>query len=217
MLLPHGYEGQGPEHSSARLERYLQNCAEHNIQVAQPTTPAQMFHLMRRQVIRPTRKPLIVMTPKSLLRLPAAASSIDELATGKFQRVIADPTADAATVTRALFCSGKIYYEIVDERAHRNDPTIAIIRIEKLYPWWPELVAGAIAPYANLRDVMWVQDEPSNMGAATFVTPRLEPIARARNARYEMISRSESASPATGSHKAHVIETKQIMDAAFIR
>ena len=216
MLLPHGYEGQGPEHSSARLERYLQNCAEHNIQVAQPTTPAQMFHLLRRQVIRPTRKPLIVMTPKSLLRLPAAASSIDELATGTFQRVIPDPTADAAKVTRALFCSGKIFYELVDERAKRNDPSIAIIRIEMLYPWWPELVAGSIAPYANLRDVMWVQDEPANMGAATFVTPRLEPIARARGASYEMISRSESASPATGSHKAHVIETQQIMDAAFI-
>ncbi|HEV7557684.1 MAG TPA: 2-oxoglutarate dehydrogenase E1 component, partial [Kofleriaceae bacterium] len=216
MLLPHGYEGQGPEHSSARLERYLQNCAEHNIQVAQPTTPAQMFHLMRRQVIRPTRKPLIVMTPKSLLRLPAAASSIDELATGTFHRVLPDSTADARAVTRALFCSGKIYYELVDERAKRNDPSIAIIRIEKLYPWWPELVAGSIAAYTNLRDVMWVQDEPANMGAATFVTPRLEPIARARSTRYEMISRSESASPATGSHKAHVIETHQIMDAAFI-
>jgi 2-oxoglutarate dehydrogenase E1 component len=217
MLLPHGYEGQGPEHSSARLERYLQSCAEHNIQVAQPTTPAQMFHLMRRQVLRPTRKPLIVMTPKSLLRLPAAASPLDELATGTFQRVLADATADPAKVTRALFCTGKLYYELVDDRDKRHADNVAIIRMEMLYPWWPDLVAGSIAPYTNLREVMWVQDEPANMGAATFVTPRLEPIATARSSHYEVISRSESASPATGSHKAHVIETQQILDAAFRR
>jgi 2-oxoglutarate dehydrogenase E1 component len=142
LLLPHGYEGQGPEHSSARLERFLQQCGEENIQVAQPTTPAQMFHLLRMQVLRRVRKPLVVMTPKSLLRLPAASSTLDELATGKFHRVLHDTTANPAAVTRAIFCSGKIYYELADERAARKDERTAIIRLEKLYPWWPEVVAA---------------------------------------------------------------------------
>jgi 2-oxoglutarate dehydrogenase E1 component len=215
MLLPHGFEGQGPEHSSARLERYLQAGAEQNIQVAQPTTPAQMFHLLRRQVMRPTRKPLIVMSPKSLLRLPAATSTLDELATGTFQRVIGDDAADPDKVTRVLYCSGKIYYELVDERTKRNDPTVAIVRLEKLYPWWTDLVTQPLQRFPKLRELMWVQDEPANMGAATFVTPRLEPIARAHGASYDVVSRAESASPATGSHKAHVIEERQILDLAF--
>ncbi|MGE5183492.1 MAG: 2-oxoglutarate dehydrogenase E1 component [Acidobacteriota bacterium] len=214
LLLPHGYEGQGPEHSSARLERYLQMCAEHNIQVAQPTTPAQMFHLLRGQVLRRQRKPLIVMTPKSLLRLPAAASSLDELATGKFQRVIADGAADAAKVTRVLMCTGKIYYELVDERTRRKRDDVAIVRLEKLYPWWPQLVTASIEKYGQLRDVVWVQDEPSNMGAATFVVPRIHKLLPSR-VKLECVARAESASPATGSHKAHVIEEKQIFDAAF--
>lgn len=217
LLLPHGYEGQGPEHSSARLERFLESCAEQNIQVAQPTTPAQMFHLLRMQMLRTWRKPLVVMTPKSLLRLPAAASSLEELATGKFQRVIPDSTADAKAVTRVLYCSGKIYYELVEERKRRNDPTVAIVRIEKLYPWWDELVEGALAGYGKLKDVFWVQDEPANMGAATFVSPRLGALAAAKKATYKMISRVESASPATGSHKAHVLEQNQILKAAFDR
>jgi 2-oxoglutarate dehydrogenase E1 component len=217
LLLPHGYEGQGPEHSSARLERFLQSCAEHNIQVAQPTTPAQMFHLLRRQVLRRARKPLIVMTPKSLLRLPAAASTLDELADGTFHRVLPDRDADPAQVTRALYCSGRIYYDLIEERARRHDPTIAIIRIEKLYPWWPELVADAVAPYAQLREIVWVQDEPANMGPATFVAPRLEPLCHARGVGLDIVSRAESASPATGSHKAHVLEQQQILRAAFDR
>jgi 2-oxoglutarate dehydrogenase E1 component len=215
MLLPHGFEGQGPEHSSARLERYLQQCAEHNMQVAQPTTPAQMFHLLRLQQLRNLRKPLVVMTPKSLLRLPAASSTLDELANGRFHRIYHDEAADPAKVTRALFCTGKIYYELADERARRNDPSVAIIRIEQIYPWWPQLVAEAIAKYGKLREVMWVQDEPSNMGAATFVTPRLEAVLADRKVRYEAITRAESASPATGSHKAHVIEQQQILKSAF--
>lgn len=217
LLLPHGYEGQGPEHSSARLERFLESCAEHNIQVAQPTTPAQMFHLLRMQMLRSWRKPLVVMTPKSLLRLPAAASTLEELATGKFERVIADAAADAKAVTRALFCSGKIYFELVEERKRRNDPSVAIIRIEKLYPWWDELVEGSIAAYGGLRDIYWVQDEPANMGAGTFVSPRLGALAGAKKTTFKVISRVESASPATGSHKAHVIEQNQILKAAFDR
>ncbi len=217
LLLPHGYEGQGPEHSSARLERFLQSCAEHNIQVAQPTTPAQMFHLLRSQVLRRLRKPLIVMTPKSLLRLPAAVSSLDELASGSFHRVLHDTTVEPSKVRRVVMCSGKVYYELADERARRKDETVAIIRIEKLYPWWPHLIHDSIKAYTNLRELFWVQDEPCNMGAGPFVTPRLEEVLRERggNIKYECISRAESASPATGSHKAHVIEQLQILKAAF--
>ena len=217
LLLPHGFEGQGPEHSSARLERYLEACAEHNIQVAQPTTPCQMFHLLRMQMLRSWRKPLVVMTPKSLLRLPAASSTLDELANGRFERVLGDPVAAPEQVTRALYCSGKIYYELVEERKKRDATEVAIIRVEKLYPWWDHLVEGAIGRYAKLRDVYWVQDEPANMGAATFVSPRLRAVAARRGARFELVSRVESASPATGSHKAHVIEQNQIMNAAFSR
>ncbi|MEO8701062.1 MAG: 2-oxoglutarate dehydrogenase E1 component [Kofleriaceae bacterium] len=215
LLLPHGYEGQGPEHSSARLERFLQQCGEHNIQVAQPTTPAQMFHLLRGQVMRPVRKPLVIMTPKSLLRLPAATSTLDELSTGRFHRVLPDDAADPSKVTRALFCSGKIYYELVEERARRGDTHVAIVRIEKLYPWWPQFVHGAYAPFAKLTELFWVQDEPANMGAVQFVTPRLELLIRGSGIRYEAICRAESASPATGSHKAHVLEQKQILNTAF--
>ena len=215
LLLPHGYEGQGPEHSSARLERYLQSCGEHNIQVAQPTTPAQMFHLLRAQVLRPLRKPLIIMTPKSLLRLPAATSTLDELATGRFHRVLHDELAEPEKVTRVLLCTGKIYYELAEERARRADPSVAIVRIEKLYPWWAHLVQASFAPYGRLAELFWVQDEPSNMGAGSFVTPRLEAMIKGKPIRYEVIARAESASPATGSHKAHVIEQKQILKTAF--
>jgi 2-oxoglutarate dehydrogenase E1 component len=215
LLLPHGYEGQGPEHSSARLERFLQSAAEENIQVAQPSTPAQMFHLLRRQAMRGWRKPLIVMTPKSLLRLPAAASTIDELADGKFHRVMHDSTAVPAKVTRVLFCSGRIYYDLVDERTKLNDETVAIVRIEKLYPWWDECVVASMMNYSNLKDVMWVQDEPANMGPQFFVAPRLEKLASERKTRFTAVSRLESASPATGSHKAHVLEQQQILRAAF--
>ena len=214
LLLPHGYEGQGPEHSSARLERYLQSCAEHNIQVAQPTTPAQMYHLLRSQALRKLRKPLIVMTPKSLLRLPAATSTLDELANGTFHRVLHDTVADPKKVTRVLMCTGRIYYDLAEERTKRTSEDIAIVRLEKLYPWWPNLVGASIDAYKNLKEVMWVQDEPYNMGAATFVTPRLEDLLPAK-VKLEVIARAESASPATGSHKAHVIEQQQIMKAAF--
>ena len=214
LLLPHGYEGQGPEHSSARLERYLQSCAEQNIQVAQPTTPAQMYHLLRGQVLRRLRKPLIVMTPKSLLRLPAATSTLEELAEGTFHRVLADETADPKKVTRVLMCTGRIYYDLAEERIKRGADHIAIVRLEKLYPWWPHLVSASIDKYKGLKEVMWVQDEPYNMGAATFVTPKLEDLLP-QKVTLEVIARAESASPATGSHKAHVIEQQQIMKAAF--
>jgi 2-oxoglutarate dehydrogenase E1 component len=215
LLLPHGYEGQGPEHSSARLERYLESCAEQNIQVVQPSTPAQMFHLMRLQMLRPWRKPLVVMTPKSLLRLPAATSTLEELANGRFERVIGDSSAPANAVTRTLFCSGRIYYDLVDERKRRNDSSVAIIRVEKLYPWWDRLIEDTIANYTSLREIYWVQDEPANMGAGSFVAPRLGALSSRRGARFAMVSRAESASPATGSHKAHVLEQNQILRIAF--
>ncbi|HUH01016.1 MAG TPA: 2-oxoglutarate dehydrogenase E1 component [Kofleriaceae bacterium] len=214
MLLPHGYEGQGPEHSSARMERFLQNAAEDCYQVCQPTTPAQMFHMLRRQVIRPWRKPLIVLTPKSLLRHPDAVSSIDELTHGRFRRVIGDPVAPPAEqVERVFLCSGKIYYDLVSERRDRNDSRTALVRIEQLYPWRPEELRVAIDGFPTLRELVWVQDEPLNMGAWTFLMPRLTGLFGAE--RLRVVGRAESASPATGSHKAHAIEHEMLMREAF--
>jgi 2-oxoglutarate dehydrogenase E1 component len=212
LLLPHGYEGQGPEHSSARPERFLELCAEDNMQVVYPTTPAQYFHVLRRQVVRKWRKPLIVLTPKSLLRHPEATSSLDELTRGRFQRVIPDATAPATT-TRALLCSGKVYYDLVEERKKRNDQTTAILRIEQLYPWRDDDVQKALAAYPKLAELVWVQEEPSNGGAFSFIEPRLRRVAGTRKLR--LVSRAESASPATGSHKAHVIEQRALVEQAF--
>jgi 2-oxoglutarate dehydrogenase E1 component len=148
--------------------------------------------------------------------LPAAVSSLDEMANGSFHRLLHDTTVERDKVRRVVMCTGKIYYELADERARRKDETVAIVRIEKLYPWWPHLVNAAI-DFPNLKELFWVQDEPCNMGAGPFVTPRLEQVLRERggNVKYECISRTESASPATGSHKAHVIEQLQILKAAF--
>ena len=211
LLLPHGYEGQGPEHSSARLERFLQACAEDNIQVCQPTTPAQMFHLLRRQVKRPWRKPLIVMTPKSLLRLPAATSTLAELTTGTFQRILPDPEIAVAGARRVLLCTGKIYYELVEARRKRGDAATSIVRLEQIYPMRGDHVLSVLAGMQP-TDVAWVQDEPANMGAGAFIVPRLEKtLGRA----VRLVSRDESASPATGSHKAHVMEQERILRAAF--
>ena len=215
LLLPHGYEGQGPEHSSARLERFLQMCAEDNIQVCQPTTPAQLFHMLRRQVKRPWRKPLVVMTPKSLLRLPAATSALDELARGTFERVLGDATVPAASADRVLFCSGKIYFELVEERKRRGAAAArtAIVRVEQLYPVRPEHVARAVEGLPAGADVVWVQDEPVNMGAATFILPRLASVL---GRPLRCVGRDASASPATGSHKAHVMEQNRIFESAFV-
>ena len=150
--------------------------------------------------------------------MPAAASSLDELASGRFHRVLHDDTADASKVTRVLLCSGKIYYELADERTRRADPTVAIVRIEKLYPWWPRLIAAAsLDKYPKLSDMFWVQDEPSNMGAGQFVMPRLQALLEGRAIKSQLISRAESASPATGSHKAHVIEQQEILGKSFGR
>jgi 2-oxoglutarate dehydrogenase E1 component len=214
MLLPHGYEGQGPEHSSARFERFLQLCAEDNWQVTYPTTPAQYFHLLRRQVKRPWRKPLVVMSPKSLLRHPAATSPISELSQGGFQCVLQDTKVSADKVQRIMLCTGKIYYDLVDERKRRSDGQTAICRIEQLYPFRVPDISALLVQYPSAREMIWVQEEPANMGAQSFVAPRLLALLPA-NVQLRFASRVESASPATGSYKAHVLEHKQLMDEAF--
>ncbi len=211
MLLPHGYEGMGPEHSSARLERFLQLAAEENIQVVVPSSPAQYFHLLRRQVRRDFRKPLIVMTPKSMLRLKAAESPVDHLLAGHFQDVVDDPTTpDRAR--RVLLCSGKISYDLLARRAEVGaGRDVAIIRVEQLYPWPAELLKTILARYPAAREWVWVQEESQNMGAWTFVAPRLLDLL-GQPAQY--VGRDSSASPATGSKLVHDREQAEIVEAA---
>ncbi|WP_309895843.1 2-oxoglutarate dehydrogenase E1 component [Archangium sp.] len=219
LLLPHGYEGQGPEHSSARLERFLNLSAEDNIQVVYPTTPAQFFHLLRRQVLRPLRKPLVVMTPKSLLRRPEATSKLDELATGTFQEVIADKV-DLAGVTRLLLCSGKVYYDLVKARDERKDDSIAIVRVEQLYPFPFDELAGLVSKMPKLGEIFWVQEEPRNSGAWHFIFPRLHDLAAARAqnpVKLGYIGRAEAASPATGFTQTHNLEQQLIVEEAILR
>jgi 2-oxoglutarate dehydrogenase E1 component len=194
LLLPHGFEGQGPEHSSARLERFLQLCADDNMQVCYPTTPAQYFHLLRRQVHQNCRKPLIVMTPKSLLRHPKAVSRRDDLTEGYFTSVLDDQDTPAA-VPRLVFCSGKIYYELLERRRSLGRNQTALIRLEQIYPFPGEALGTVIARYDKAREFLWVQEEPENMGAWQFVRPRLEGLL-AKPLRY--VGRSAAASPATG-------------------
>jgi 2-oxoglutarate dehydrogenase E1 component len=213
MLLPHGFEGQGPEHSSARLERFLEACAEDNIQVCYPTTPANYFHMLRRQVLRPWRKPLIVMTPKSLLRLPAARSTVEELATGRFQRVIHDTTVASEAATRLVLCTGKVYYDLLDERTRRSDAKTALVRLEQLYPITDAELRAVVERYPNATEVVWVQEEPRNMGAHRFIMERLLRVVGSR--RLAAATRAESASPATGSSTAHKLEQQTLLQQAF--
>jgi 2-oxoglutarate dehydrogenase E1 component len=215
LLLPHGYEGQGPEHSSARLERYLQLCAENNLQVCYPTTPAQYFHLLRRQATQQLVRPLIVMTPKSLLRLPAATSTIEELTTGGFQTVIDDAKVqDKSKVRRILLCSGKVFYDLETARANSHDQRVAIVRLEQFYPFPAAKIKEIIASYENAREIFWVQEEPQNMGGWFFVQPRLMEIKGDLEFRY--VGRSASASPATGSYAIHELEHRKLVDEAII-
>ncbi len=211
LLLPHAYEGQGPEHSSARLERFLQMCAEDNIQVAYPTTPAQYFHLLRRQVKRNFRKPLVVMTPKSLLRLPAAMSPVAEFTTGHFSEVLDDAAANPELVTRVLLCSGKVYYDLARKRDELKTMGVAIVRLEQLYPWPEEQLAAVFARYRRCREWVWVQEESQNMGGWSFAEPRL----RAMRFPFEYVGRDASASPATGSHHVHQREQALLVAGAF--
>jgi 2-oxoglutarate dehydrogenase E1 component len=208
LLLPHGYEGQGPEHSSARLERFLQLCAEGNMRVAYPSTPAQYFHILRRQAGVTQRRPLILMQPKSLLRLPEAASRLRDLTDGRFQTVIDDPVAGEArgAVSRLVFCTGKIYYDLIAQRkAH-----VALVRVEELYPWPHEEVARIVDLYPAATEVVWAQEEPKNMGAWSYVSPRLRvSTGNAMIVRY--IGRPERASPAEGYASAHKAEQERII------
>src|SRR5262249_46020025 len=171
MLLPHGYEGQGPEHSSARLERFLQACAEDNIQVCNPTTPAQYFHVLRRQMKRSFRKPLILMTPKSLLRHKAAVSPLDELTSGHFMEVLDDTPADPLRVRRVLLCSGKVYYDLLEKRAESEKGDVAVVRVEQFYPFPVEPLRRALGRYRKAQEWVWVQEESLNMGGWTFMEP----------------------------------------------
>ncbi|MFH5805074.1 2-oxoglutarate dehydrogenase E1 component [Alienimonas sp. DA493] len=215
MLLPHGYEGQGPEHSSARLERFLTAAAESNIQVCYPTTPAQCFHMFRRQALRRWRKPLIVMTPKSLLRLPAAVSELSELSSGGFQNVIPDATVDPAGVTKVLLCTGKVYYDLAAAREERGVTDTAILRVEQLYPWPKEELKSALADYADDTPAVWVQEEPENMGAWRFVLATVGCGKLFDRFPLSWVARPASASPATGSDKSHKLEQAKLMNEAF--
>jgi 2-oxoglutarate dehydrogenase E1 component len=217
LLLPHGYEGQGPEHSSARIERYLQLCAEGNLQVANCTTPAQYFHLLRRQMRRNFRAPLIVFTPKSLLRAPRAVSKPGDLTSGHFQTVIPDALCATApdAVQRVLFCSGKVYYDVLEEREKRGaEREAAVVRVEQLYPWDDAAIRAAIAPYAGAQRFVWVQEEPRNMGPWSFVQERLQAaLPKGHALRYA--GRREAAAPAGGSMRLHKQRQAKLLFDAF--
>jgi multifunctional 2-oxoglutarate metabolism enzyme len=212
-LLPHGYEGQGPEHSSARLERFLQLCAEDNIQVCYPTTPAQYFHLLRRQTKLEPPKPLIVMTPKSLLRLPQASSSLDQFTQGGFYPVIGD-AGDPSGVERVIICSGKVYYDLMSEHEKNGNGRVAILRLEQFYPFPRTLLQQWLTGYAKAEEIVWAQEEPQNMGGWNFMRPRLEALVNGRmELRY--VGRASSASPATGSYTIHQLEQAQLVKEAL--
>ncbi|MGE0641884.1 MAG: 2-oxoglutarate dehydrogenase E1 component [Thermoanaerobaculia bacterium] len=211
LLLPHGFEGQGPEHSSARLERYLQLCGEDNMQVCQPSNAAQYFHLLRRQALRSWRKPLVVMTPKSMLRHPDACSALEEFSKPRFENVL--PDRGVQNARRILFASGKILHELRAERTRRGAADVAIVGLEQLYPFPEADVIAELERHKSAREVLWVQEEPSNMGAFSFVDPILDRVAKGRSVR--SVKRSASASPATGSAKAHALEQKTLLQLAF--
>jgi 2-oxoglutarate dehydrogenase E1 component len=224
LLLPHGFEGQGPEHSSARIERFLQLCGKNNMTVANPTTPSQIFHLLRRQAKRNFRKPLVVMTPKSLLRHPKAISTLTELSDQHFMEVLDDaryPDARAASqVKRIMICSGKIYYDLLDESEKRGVNDVAIIRLEQLYPWPEALLASVIEKYGNAKDLFFVQDEPRNMGAWMHFHGMWSGALANFGARFPKIGltyvgREICASPAVGSKKLHDKEQQEIILKAF--
>lgn len=209
LLLPHGYEGQGPEHSSARIERFLTLCAENNMQLVNPTTPANFFHVLRRQFYRDFRKPLIVFTPKSLLRHPQVVSPIEDLANGKFQEVIDDAQADPEKITRVVFCSGKLYYDLLEERQKKNIENTALIRLEQLYPLPTKQLIKIIDKYPNATDHIWSQEEPVNMGAWYFMGYYFPKV------KLRVVARPASGSPATGSSRFHAIRQQKIIDKSF--
>jgi 2-oxoglutarate dehydrogenase E1 component len=220
MLLPHGYEGQGPEHSSARLERYLQLCGEDNMQVVVPSTPANYFHMLRRQIHRNFRKPLIVMTPKSLLRHKLCTSTLADMASGTYcHRVLSEPDGLVADseVRRVVLCSGKVYYDLYAARAERGIRDVALVRIEQLYPFPNRSLTAELERYTG-AEIVWCQEEPMNMGAWTFVDRRIEALlteigGKAKRPVY--VGRAEAASPATGLAKRHVKEQVRLVGEAL--
>lgn len=215
LFLPHGYEGQGPEHSSARLERFLQLCALDNMIVCVPTTPAQAYHMIRRQMHMDTRKPLVVMTPKSLLRHKLAVSSLEELADGRFQRVIGDAKADAKKVKRVVVCSGKVYYDLLEEAEKTGQSDVALIRVEQLYPFPRDLLAEELASYGKAKDVIWCQEEPQNQGAWFQIRHHLQAcLAKGQELHYA--GRARSPSPAVGHFNDHVIEQNKLIADALV-
>jgi multifunctional 2-oxoglutarate metabolism enzyme len=213
LLLPHGYEGQGPDHSSGRIERYLQLCAGGNMTVALPSTPANYFHLLRRQALSPDRRPLVVFTPKSILRLKAATSPLDELTGGRFRPVIDDQVDQPERVERVALCSGKAYYDLLAARRKRGADRVALVRVEQLYPLPTDEIAATVARYPRASDVAWVQEEPANMGAWTHVALNLP--AHLGDRKLRRISRPASASPSAGSATVHEAEQAALVDAAL--
>lgn len=217
MLLPHGYEGQGPEHSSARLERFLQLCAEQNIQVCIPTTPAQIFHLLRRQAIRPMRRPLVVMSPKWILRHKLATSTLEDLAEGHFHTVIGDEQLDPKQVKRVILCSGKVYYHLLEERMAREIDNIALVRLEQLYPFPEEALKEVLKPYGALQDVVWCQEEPMNQGAWYQSQHHMRRIIYEHDRQLSLtyVGREPSAAPAAGYPSVHLEEQKRFINQAL--
>ena len=218
LLLPHGYEGQGPEHSSARLERFYQLCAQENIQLAVPTTPAQIFHLLRRQMLLKVRKPLVVMSPKSLLRLPQAVSTLEELTQGHFLAVIDDHSADKSAISDIVICSGKVYYELREKQQQQKLNHVAIVRLERCYPFPYQELKDILQTYPNAQSIRWCQEEPKNQGAWRSITHRMDRILLAIKSPCKQIiytGRQASASPAVGSPKVHKQQQTDLIDQAL--
>ena len=217
MLLPHGYEGQGPEHSSARIERFLQLCASENIQVCVPSSPSQIFHLLRRQAIRKMRTPLIVISPKSLLRNPNATSSINELAEGSFQCIIDSDTKKKSNVKKIILCSGKVFYDLQNKKIQDKKEHIAIVRIEQLYPFPYDDLEECLKKYKNVEEIVWCQEEPANQGAWFSHRHRLQRVLDRLNSGKEisMVSRPPAAAPAVGMMKLHLEQQNNLIEEAL--
>jgi 2-oxoglutarate dehydrogenase E1 component len=209
MLLPHGYEGQGAEHSSGRMERFLQQCADTNMQIVNTSTPANHFHLLRRQLKRDFRKPLVVFSPKMLLRYPSAVSTLDDMASGSFQEVIDDPKAVAAQIDTVVFCSGKFYYEMTEKAVELGVKNMAFVRIEQLYPLPKNQIQAILEKYKGAKNYVWAQEEPANMGAWTYIAMSMREIP------FIGICKAATAAAAEGSKKLHEKRLKQLFEDVF--
>ena len=217
MLLPHGYEGQGPEHSSARIERFLQLCASENIQVCIPSSPSQIFHLLRRQAIRKMRTPLVVISPKSLLRNPKATSSLKDLTKGSFKCVIDDEVKNKPSITKVVLCSGKVFYDLKDRQNSEQKDNIAIVRIEQLYPFPYDDLEEILMEYENVKDIVWCQEEPQNQGAWFSHRHRLQRVLDrlGKDKEITLVSRPPAAAPAVGMMKLHLEQQSNLVTEAL--